>query len=117
MNPCCTTVDDHKMAALCRQISTYRFRRGLEERGCSRSSIQAPPPTHQYGGVELVEALHRAITEAVAQVLLHKVRVVQDVVRHQRLLSAQSRRDGKRNMNTVEKSSCMKAIEEDRKDI
>lgn len=59
--------------------------------------------THHYAGVELVEALHGAIAEAVAQVFLDKVGMVQDVVRHQRLLSAKNAawenkkwRDGKR---------------------
>lgn len=42
--------------------------------------------THHDAGVELVEALHGAIAEAVAQVFLHKVGVVQDVVGHQGLL-------------------------------
>lgn len=42
--------------------------------------------THQYAGVELVEALHGAITEAVAQVFLDKVGVVEDVIGHQGLL-------------------------------
>ena len=42
--------------------------------------------THHDAGVELVEALHGAIAEAVAQVLLDKVWMVQDVIGHQRLL-------------------------------
>lgn len=37
-------------------------------------------------GVELVEALHSAVAEAVAQVFLHKVGVVQDIVGHKWLL-------------------------------
>lgn len=42
--------------------------------------------THHDAGVELVEALHGAIAEAVAQVFLDKVWVVEDVVGHQGLL-------------------------------
>lgn len=42
--------------------------------------------TYQDAGVEFVEALHRAVAEAVAQVLLHKIRMVQNVVRHERFL-------------------------------
>lgn len=43
--------------------------------------------THHDAGVEFVETLHRAVAEAVAQVLLDKVGVVQDVVGNQRLLA------------------------------
>lgn len=42
--------------------------------------------THHYAGVELVEALHGAVAETVAQVLLDKIGMVEDVVCHQRLL-------------------------------
>ena len=37
-------------------------------------------------GVKLVEALHSAVTEAVTQVFLDEVGVVEDVISHQRLL-------------------------------
>ena len=50
---------------------------------CTASGLD---PTHHDAGVELVEALHRAVTEAVAQVLLHKVGVIQDIIGNQRLL-------------------------------
>lgn len=43
-------------------------------------------PTYNDTAVELVEALDCTITEAVAEVLLDKVGVVQDVVGHQRFL-------------------------------
>lgn len=43
--------------------------------------------SHHYAGVKLVETLHGAIAEAVAQVFLYKVGMVQDVIGHQRLLS------------------------------
>lgn len=57
-----------------------------------RSDIQSSHIflTHHYAGVELVEALHGAIAEAVTQVFLDKVGMVQDVVRHQRLLSSKT---------------------------
>lgn len=42
--------------------------------------------SHHDAGVKLVETLHGAIAEAVAQVFLHKVGMVQDVIGHQRLL-------------------------------
>lgn len=63
---------------------------------CSHSYIQSPHTflTHHYAGVELVEALHGAITEAVTQVFLDKVGMVQDVISHQRLLSST---DGREN--------------------
>lgn len=54
---------------------------------CCRPIIQSDFPAHHYAGVELIEALHGAIAEAVAQVFLDEVGVVQDVVGHQRLLS------------------------------
>ena len=38
---------------------------------------------HHYAGVELVEALDSPVTEAVTQVLLDEVGMVQDVVGHQ----------------------------------
>lgn len=41
---------------------------------------------HQ-AGIELVRSLHCPVTEAVAQVLLHKVWVVQDIVCYQGLLT------------------------------
>lgn len=47
--------------------------------------------THHYAGVELVEALHGAIAEAVTQVFLDKVGMVEDVIRHQRLLSPRNK--------------------------
>lgn len=47
--------------------------------------------SHHDAGVELVETLHGAIAEAVAQVFLDKVGVVQDVVGHQRLLATKQR--------------------------
>lgn len=53
-------------------------------------SIQSAFLAHHYAGVELVEALHGAIAEAVTQVLLDEVGVVQDVVGHQRLLSREN---------------------------
>ena len=37
-------------------------------------------------GVELVEALHGAVAEAVTQVFLDEVGMVEDVISHQRLL-------------------------------
>lgn len=43
--------------------------------------------SHRDAGVELVETLHGAIAEAVAQVFLDKVGVVQNVIGDQRLLS------------------------------
>lgn len=58
---------------------------------CTRSSTAHPISvvlTHHDAGVELVEALHGAIAEAVAQVFLDKVGVVEDVVGHQGLLSS-----------------------------
>jgi len=51
-------------------------------------------PPYRDAGVELVEALHRAVTEAVTQVLLHEVGMVQDVVGHQRLLNHRGKKDG-----------------------
>lgn len=45
--------------------------------------------SHHDAGVELVETLHGAIAEAVAQVFLDKVGVVQNVIGHQRLLSTE----------------------------
>lgn len=42
--------------------------------------------THHNASVELVEALHCPITEAIAQILLHKVGVVKDVIGHKWLL-------------------------------
>lgn len=42
--------------------------------------------TYQDAGVELVEALHGAVAEAVTQVLLHKIGMVEDVISHERLL-------------------------------
>lgn len=53
--------------------------------------------THHYAGVELVEALHGAIAEAVTQVFLDKVGMVQDVVRHQRLLSSKMQQEERRH--------------------
>lgn len=47
--------------------------------------------THHYAGVELVEALHGAIAEAVTQVFLDKVGMVQDVISHQWLLSSEDK--------------------------
>lgn len=47
--------------------------------------------SHHYAGVKLVETLHGAIAEAVAQVFLYKVGMVQDVIGHQRLLSQNTR--------------------------
>ncbi len=62
---------------------------------CSHSHIQLPHVSlsHHYACVELVEALHGAITEAVAQVFLDKVGMVQDVISHQRFLPLKRRRD------------------------
>lgn len=48
--------------------------------------------SHHYAGVKLVETLHGAIAEAVTQVFLHKVGMVQDVIGHQRLLSIKFKR-------------------------
>lgn len=48
--------------------------------------------SHHYAGVKLVETLHGAIAEAVAQVFLYKVGMVQDVIGHQRLLSTKYQR-------------------------
>lgn len=42
--------------------------------------------TNHDASVELVEALHCAITETVTQLLLHKVWVVEDIVCHKGLL-------------------------------
>lgn len=56
--------------------------------------------THHYAGVELVEALHGAIAEAVTQVFLDKVGMVQDVIRHQRLLSSKTQHEKTRNEGT-----------------
>lgn len=53
---------------------------------CFCPLIQSDFLAHHDAGVELVEALHRAIAEAVTQVFLDEVGVVQDVVGHQRLL-------------------------------
>lgn len=59
--------------------------------------------THHDAGVELVEALHGAIAEAVAQVFLDKVGVVEDVVGHQGLLSSVCRvRKGELKRKTSE---------------
>ncbi len=57
--------------------------------------------THHYAGVELVEALHGAIAEAVTQVFLDKVGVVQDVVSHQRLLPSKRQGDKMRNERKI----------------
>lgn len=55
---------------------------------------------HQ-AGIEFVRSLHCPVTEAVAQVLLHKVWVVQDIVCHQRLLTRpQDRRQ--ESLNTLQ---------------
>lgn len=59
--------------------------------------------THHYAGVELVEPLHGAIAEAVTQVLLHKVRMVQDVIGHQWLLSIEFKRNLLRRGETIKK--------------
>lgn len=73
---------------------------------CSHSYIQSSHIflTHHYAGVELVEALHGAIAEAVTQVFLDEVGMVQDVISHQRLLSSRDsmrkiRNKGETNMN------------------
>ena len=42
--------------------------------------------TYHYAGVKLIEALHCAVAEAVAEVFLDEVGVVQDVICHQWLL-------------------------------
>lgn len=52
--------------------------------------------SHHDAGVKLVEALHGAITEAVTQVFLHKVGMVQDVIGHQRLLAIKWKRRWRR---------------------
>lgn len=49
---------------------------------------------YHYAGVELVEALHGTVTEAVTQIFLDKVGMVQDVIGHQRLLPS-NRQDDK----------------------
>lgn len=49
--------------------------------------------THHYAGVELVEALHCAVAEAVAKVFLDKVGMVQDVISHQWLLQCKRPHD------------------------
>lgn len=60
---------------------------GLMLQQCKRTQeMHRSVCTHHNASVELVEALHGAITETVTQLLLHKVRVVEDIVCHQRLL-------------------------------
>lgn len=54
--------------------------------------------TYHYAGVELVEALHGAVAETVAQVLLDKIGMVEDVVSHQRLLPP--KREGKKRVES-----------------
>lgn len=64
---------------------------------CSHPCMQlsAVILTHHYACVELVEALHGAITEAVTQVFLDKVGMVQDVISYQRLLPPHRQDDDK----------------------
>lgn len=52
------------------------------------SQLSYIPLTYHYAGVELVEALHGAIAEAVTQVFLNKVGMVQDVVSHKWFLQS-----------------------------
>jgi len=72
-------------------------------------SIHLVSLTYQYAGVELVEALHGAVTEAVTQVLLDKVGMVEDVISHQRLLPSKNQEDKLRNEVVKRQESDMKS--------
>lgn len=113
----CNTKDHHKVAVLYYHILTHRLEKPsrvylsacfpVQLSGSvllrRHPHIQLPHVslTHHYARVELVEALHGAITEAVAQVFLDKVGVVQDVISHQRLLPSTRRGDGTRNERKI----------------
>lgn len=43
---------------------------------------------HHNAGVELVKSLHSTVTETVAQILLHEIGVVEDVIGNKRLLQS-----------------------------
>lgn len=51
------------------------------------------PRAYHQAGIEFIRSLHGPVTEAVAQVLLHKVWVVQDIICYQGLLTRPQDKD------------------------
>lgn len=104
----CKNKDHHKMAVVYCHILKYCSERLIVRVAvqCFRPLIQSDFLAHHYAGVELVEALHGAIAEAVTKVFLDEVGVVQDVVGHQRLLSLGILGTKKKKFDEISKTSC-----------
>lgn len=75
-----------ELAGLC--AST---RRNPTQPKYTQTQNQIEKQAHHQAGVEFVEALHGPVAEAVAEVFLHKVGVVQDVICYQGLLRGKGR--------------------------